>query len=200
MVDSTQPPPRPERGRFGLARLLYDMRYRRERFRQFVGILFAVAITLLGRPTREGFLAGAVLVVLGMIVRMWASGHVKKDKQLATEGPYAFVRHPLYVGNQLIGFGLCIASGLLWSFVVWIAISLLFYPQAIRQEDGKLRSLFPGQWDAWRAKTRALVPSLRPAGRVGGDWSWRQSLVQNGEPVYVVIFTLMLVHLYRQLG
>ena len=65
-----------------------------------------------------------VIAVLGILVRLWASGHVKKDKVLATTGPYAYVRHPLYVGNHLITFGFCLASGLWWSFIAWLAIAL----------------------------------------------------------------------------
>jgi len=182
----------------GLARLPHDLVHRRERFRQFVGVAFAVVVTVLGQPRMDGFLVGTALAVLGMIVRMWASGHVKKDKQLATTGPYAYVRHPLYVGNQLLGVGFCAASWLWWSLPVWIVISLLFYPPAIRQEDAKLSRLFGQAWTDWRARTRALIPRLTPYKRGGGEWSFKQSLVQNGEPVYVVIFCLMLFYLYIQ--
>jgi protein-S-isoprenylcysteine O-methyltransferase Ste14 len=193
----TPPDVRPGRWEaLGLRRLLHDLRHRPERFRQFIGVAFALVVTVLAAPVRQWFVAGIVLVVLGMLVRLWASGHVIKDKALATTGPYAFVRHPLYVGNEFIGVGFCLACGLWWSLPVWILISLLFYPPAIRQEDAKLHHLFGETWERWRARTRALIPRLTPYGSgVGGEWSFRQS-IRNGEPVYVVLFCLMLYYLY----
>ncbi len=182
-------------GGLGGRRLVSDFSRRRERFRQFVGIAFVFAITFLGHPRAEWWTPALVLAGVGMLIRIWASGFVKKDKQLATEGPYALVRHPLYVGNLLIGFGFCLASGLWWSFAAWILILVFFYPPAIRQEDEKLHALFGETWARWRASTMALVPTLPPAGPLTGRWSFRQSLIENGEPVYVVIFCALLFYL-----
>ena len=183
----------------GLSRMFYDLRRRRERQRQFVGILFVVVVTFAGRPDMRTFVPALWIVGVGMLVRLWASGHVKKDKELATEGPYALVRHPLYVGNLLIGIGFCLASGLWWSWAVWAVVLLLFYPPAIRQEDAKLRHLFGEAWDRWRAKTLALVPTWPPAGPLFTPWSARQSLIANGEPIYIVIFCLLLLWLGSRL-
>ena len=97
---------------FGLQRFLNDIRYHRERFRQFIGVCFIMLVSIAGTPKLSLFIAGSVLVILGIAARMWASGHIKKDKALATDGPYAYVRHPLYVGNLTLGFGFAAASGL----------------------------------------------------------------------------------------
>lgn len=183
---------------------LGELLRRRYRYRQAVGIAFAALIVALGTPTHALVLAGAAFAALGMAVRLWASGHVKKDTELATTGPYAHVRHPLYVGNHLIAIGLCLASGLWWSFVVWLALALFFYPAAIRREDARLSTRFPEQWKAWRAETHALFWSwtpYRPAGGGAaetGTWSFRQSLVQNGEPIYVAIIVFALAYLWAQ--
>lgn len=179
----------------GLPRLLRDLRDHRERFRQALGIAFVFVVAAAASTTQLLFFAGLPLVVLGTIIRLWASGHVKKDKELATDGPYAFVRHPLYVGNILTGLGFCIASGLWWSYPVFLLFLLLFYPPAIRQEDAKLHRLFTEQWEPWRENVRALIPRLTPyRGRGGGGgWSFYQSLRQNGEPVIAVILAGLMV-------
>ncbi len=190
----------PER-RKGLDKLLYDLVHRRQRFRQLVGALYVFLLTFAGQPTVELLAVGAVLVVLGMAVRMWASGCVKKNRVLATSGPYAFVRHPLYVGNILICAGFCIASGLWWSWPLGIVVLLLFYPPAIAYEDRKLRGLFPDQWDGWATKTPALLPRLSAWSQAkGAEWSWSQSMFKNGEPVYVAIMGACLIFLWMQLG
>ena len=186
----------------GLQRLIRDIRYNRYRYRQFVGIAFLILLTIVGKPANfpAWFIPGAVLIALGIAVRLWASGHVKKDNVLATNGPYAYVRHPLYVGNHLITFGFCLASGLWWSFPAWIFIGLVFYPQTIRHEDQLLHRLFPNDWEPWAKRTRALIPRLTPY-RQGdrGQWWFKQSLRQNGEPIIALLLILFVIFLYLRL-
>jgi len=179
---------------FGLQRFFDDIRYHRERFRQFIGIFLVILFSVAGKPEKFLFSAGLVLVILGVATRMWASGHIKKNKALATDGPYSYVRHPLYVGNLALGFGFAFASSLWWSLPLFILMVLLFYPHAIRREDEKLNRMFKEDWEQWRKKTRALIPRFTPyqPGQRGG-WSFMQSLRQNGEPV---IASFLLFWLY----
>jgi protein-S-isoprenylcysteine O-methyltransferase Ste14 len=183
----------------GLERFLQDIRHRRDRYRQFIGIMFIFLVTAAGQPFYPAFAAGSIFVFLGIAVRMWASGHIKKNRVLATDGPYAYVRHPLYVGNILLGVGFSLASGLWWSIVLFVAILWLFYPQAIRHEDEKLHRLFGEDWRNWRRNTRALIPKLRVEGGAGGDWSFYQSLRQNGEPIIALILLICLYFLHVNL-
>lgn len=189
--------------RTGLSRLVHDLKHNRRRFRQFIGIAFLIVLTIVGTPARFPygvFVAGVVLSVLGILIRLWASGHVKKDKVLATTGPYAYVRHPLYVGNHLLMVGFCMASGLWWSFIAYVVLSLYFYPQTIRSEDNLLARLFPGEWEPWAKVTRALIPRLTPyrSGQTS-EWSFSQSLRKNGEPVIALLLVLFLYILYTRL-
>ena len=179
---------------FGLERFLNDIRYHRERFRQFTGFCFVILVSVVGRPKEFLFYAGVPLILLGIAIRLWASGHVRKNKALATDGPYAYVRHPQYVGNITLGFGFALASGLWWSFPLFLGIVLLFYPPAIRQEDKNLHGAFEKEWEKWSGETRALIPRLRPYQQItGGGWSFMQSLRKNGEPI---IGLLLLFWLY----
>lgn len=188
---------RPRSDRSGFQRLLHDALHRRHRQRQAVGALFAFLVAFTSTPTTLWLQVGAAFLVLGIAVRMWASGIVKKDKVLAVSGPYAYVRHPLYVGNQLIALGLCLASGLWWSWPLYAVVYALYYPPAIRQEDKKLERLFGDQWRAWRARTWALWPRAEllgasPAKDTDGGWSFGQSLRQNGEPIYAAVLCFLL--------
>jgi len=185
----------------GFDKLLHDLKHRRYRFRQVVGITFIFVITFAGQPAAWGaaaksiFWSGVGFAVLGMLVRLWASGIVKKDKQLATTGPYGYVRHPLYVGNHLITLGFCLASGLWWSFAGWAVIALFFYPGTIAHEDEVLHRLFGKTWEDWRARTRALIPRLTPySPGSSGEWSLSQSN-HNGEPFIMTILVLCLLYL-----
>lgn len=184
----------------GLRLLLHDLRGRRERFRQFLGLVFIVLVSALGRPVPVSFAAGVGLVLLGSGIRLWASGHIKKNARLATDGPYAFVRHPLYVGNLTVLLGFALASGLWWSFVLVAAMVAMFYPPAIHTEDTKLHRLFGQEWERWRARTRALMPRLTPyRGSGGGGWSFVQSLRQNGEPLIATLLLALIGILFVKL-
>lgn len=183
----------------GFERFLYNIRNRRDRYRQFVGFMFILIVSAAGKPFGRLFAIGAVIALMGISVRMWASGHIKKNKELATDGPYAFVRHPLYVGNILLGVGYALASGLWWAFPVYILILLVFYPHAIRYEDEKLHRYFGENWENWRRNTRALIPKIPEKGASGGQWSFYQSLRQNGEPIIALIMLACLYFLYIRL-
>ncbi len=191
-------PPRPEGG---ISRLLHDIRYRPDRHRQLLGILLVIVFTIFGKPLDGALAVGVGLVIVGIWVRLWASGYVKKDKVLATGGPYAFVRHPLYVGNFLISVGFCLACGLWWSWLVMVLFWWLYYPPTIRMEDAKLHGLFGESWERWRAVTRALIPRLSPYpdGEKGG-WSFAYSLRLNGEPLIALFLIGCLFVLWRRSG
>ncbi len=167
---------------------------KRHKARQALGILLLVLIAVVSEPTLPGlYIAGAVIGSAGIVFRLWAAGYLKKDKELAQDGPYALVRHPLYVGNALIFIGYLAAGQLLWMLPVAILFAAFYYPPAIRQEDAKLRKLFGEQWDRWYAETWALLPKwpTRPLNIT--HWSFNQSLRANGEPVIAAALVLGLV-------
>ena len=183
----------------GLQKLVHDIKNRRDRYRQFIGISFLLLVTAAGKPQILPYWTGFLVAIAGIAVRLWASGHIKKDKALATDGPYMYVRHPLYVGNILLGIGFSLASGLWWSFPLFVGILIVFYPQAIKKEDEKLHQLFTEEWENWRLHTRALIPRLKAGGNPGGSWSFYQSLRQNGEPIIALILLACLYYLYLKL-
>jgi protein-S-isoprenylcysteine O-methyltransferase Ste14 len=133
------------------------------------------------------------LVVIGMLVRLYASGFVMKNKELATHGPYALVRHPLYTGNIVSIVGFAIAGATLWGLPLALAFFWFYYPPAIEYEDRKLRRLFGQQWEQWAGVTPALVPRFANAGRIrGGSWSFAKSMRQNGEGIIAVLIVVCL--------
>ncbi len=180
----------------GIAKLVLRLRYH-ESSRQWFAVLFVLLVSLLGHTTPLLFVVGTTIAAFGAAIRLWASGHVKKNRVLATDGPYAYVRHPLYVGNILLLAGFSVASGLWWSYLLMAFLLWFYYPPAISYEDNKLRNLFGEQWEAWSRDIHALIPSFRNrAGSTSSEWSFKQSLMQNGEPVIVAYLIGCLYLLY----
>lgn len=172
-----------------------------EASRQWFAVLFVLLVSWLGQPTIDMLYAGLVFIVIGEAIRMWASGHVKKNKILATDGPYTYVRHPLYVGNILVVAGFSLASGLWWSPILMLALLFFYYPAAISYEDSKLKNHFGEQWEIWSSNTKALIPMFRNrTGTTSSQWSLKQSLMQNGEPVIVAYLIWCFYLLSTKLG
>jgi len=183
----------------GLPRIVREMRYH-EASRQVLGFLLSIWFAVVAEPVPWALYLTSVIVVIGVAVRMWASGFILKNEQLATNGPYALVRHPLYSGNILIVYAFAGASGLWWTFVVATAFLLFYYPTAIEYEDRKLHKIFGDAWQAFAKNTPALLPAFgRRERELGGHWSFKTSMSRNLEPVIAVFLLALFVYIYTRL-
>ncbi len=75
-------------------------------------------------------------------MRVWAAGHLEKGREVTTSGPYAFTRHPLYVGSSIIGIGLAIACAQPVVAVLVLAYLAITLTAAIRTEEAHLTEKF----------------------------------------------------------
>ncbi|HEX6998825.1 MAG TPA: isoprenylcysteine carboxylmethyltransferase family protein [Gammaproteobacteria bacterium] len=167
----------------GIAAVIRELRYH-EASRQILAVVLIALYAAVAAPQRVSAFAGLVVAVVGEAIRLYASGFVMKNVELATNGPYAFVRHPLYTGNILLVTGFALASSRWWALPLALLFFWFYYPPAIEYEDRKLRRIFGAQWEEWAARTPALVPALRGARSArGGSWSLAKSQRQNGELV-----------------
>lgn len=143
-----------------------------------VGLLVASHLAQ-SRASDAWIAAGLTLAVFGQAVRMWAAGHIRKNRALATDGPYCFTRNPLYLGSFLIGSGYSFLSGWWPSFVIIVLGFFLIYVPTIRHEEGQLRALFESDYAEYCRRVPMFFPRLKllPA---SGDFSWRQ-LADNRE-------------------
>lgn len=126
------------------------------RIRVPLGFAFAVLYVWLARPTWRFLGLGSVLILLGLIIRALASGHVQKNEALATTGPYAYTRNPLYLGSLLIGLGFALAARSWWVGGVLVVMFLAIYLPVIRGEEQFLREKFPDFEDYARQVPRML--------------------------------------------
>ena len=170
----------------GLPRLLRELRYH-EASRQTLALVLVVLYAATAAPYPLLVALGVPSALLGALVRFYASGFIVKNQELATDGPYRFVRHPLYTGNVLLVVGSAIAGSRWWGLPLAAVFFWFYYPPAIEYEDRKLKRLFGAAWEQWAAGTPALVPRLRAARQAARiRWSFATSLRRNGELVFVV--------------
>jgi protein-S-isoprenylcysteine O-methyltransferase Ste14 len=132
------------------------------------GFLLVAAFAWFSQPGERSLLAGLPVSAAGLALRAWAAGHLEKNRQLATGGPYAWVRNPLYIGTLLVAAGLVIASRRPGLAALFTAVFLLIYLPVIQLEEEHLRKLFP-EYAGYARRVRALLPS-RPAAAGGAPF------------------------------
>ena len=119
------------------------------------------------RTPRPAAVAWSLALVLpGLWLRAYASGYVKKNRELTTTGPYAHTRNPLYLGSMLMAAGFALA---LLSWAVALALVIMFvviYIPTIASEERFLRATFPEFADYSRRVPR-LIPRLKPSSPSG---------------------------------
>jgi protein-S-isoprenylcysteine O-methyltransferase Ste14 len=112
-------------------------------------------------PTWQAILIGGALIVVGLGIRAAASGHIRKNAALATSGPYAYTRNPLYLGSIVISAGFIVAARNIWLGLAAAAVFAIIYLPVIRAEENYLRSAFP-EYAEYAAQVPRLFPRPTP--------------------------------------
>lgn len=150
------------------------------RWRVRAGYFVAILYWLLASPAPRAIICGAILAALGLGIRAAAAGYLRKDRELATSGPYAWTRNPLYFGSAFMAAGFIVAGH------SWIAGALVgvyfgvFYCAVMRTEERDLRARFGAAFEDYAARVPLFFPwpaSQRSPGSApapSGKFSWRQ--------------------------
>ena len=160
--------------------------------------LLLLALSLVFRRNDGGWAAygvGVGFVVLGEIVRFWSAGYIAKDAVIATGGPYAHVRNPLYFGSLLLAVGYGLVSGLgVWGELFTVALFLVFHLAAILYEEKFLTQKFGQPYLEYVKRVPRLLPSPWPRTTGTGSFTWAQSLKNREQTsaLFALIFVLLL--------
>lgn len=116
---------------------------------------------------------GELLFFAGLLVRAWAAGTLTKCEQIVKQGPYQFVRNPLYLGSflMMLGFSVLIRDWLAF----WIVLGplLAMYLNKVRQEERYLARIHPVEWPAYMQSTPRFFPEFNGWPSLAG-FSFRQ--------------------------
>ena len=146
------------------------------RWRVRAGYPVTVVFFLLARPGAIAVACGAVIATAGLLLRGAAAGHLYKHQGLATSGPYAYTRNPLYFGSALLAAGLLVA-GRSWPAAILVtAYFLAFYPGVMKREEGELLAHYSRPFEEYAASVPLFFPVWRSATASRGlmHFSWAQ--------------------------
>lgn len=133
-----------------------------QRWRVPLGFLSAGLFVLLARPRPITLALGAAISIVGLGLRGWAAGHIRKNDALAISGPYAYTRNPLYLGSFLLGLGFTVAA-YRWELALVFALLFLgIYFPVMRVESATLESLFGDGFRQYAREVPLFVPRLTP--------------------------------------
>jgi protein-S-isoprenylcysteine O-methyltransferase Ste14 len=138
------------------------------RIRVPLGFVFAVLYFWLARPTWRFIALGAIVIAPGLLIRALASGYVRKNETLATAGPYAYTRNPLYLGSSLMGIGFALAARSWWVGIALILMFFAIYLPVIRDEEAFLRGKFP-EFDEYARRVPRMLPRFSPHSSIEKD-------------------------------
>jgi protein-S-isoprenylcysteine O-methyltransferase Ste14 len=133
-----------------------------QRWRVPLGFMCGALFFLLAHPRARTLAFGGVIALVGLLLRAWAAGHIRKNSALAMSGPYAYTRNPLYLGSFLLGLGFTVAAG---QWILAVAFATLFasiYVPVMRVEAKTLAALFGEEYERYARAVPLFVPHPFP--------------------------------------
>jgi protein-S-isoprenylcysteine O-methyltransferase Ste14 len=159
------------------------------KYRSYTPLPFLIPLFLFGRPTILSMIIGFIISLAGEILRFWgvayAGGETRTTKvgasNLVTQGPFAYMRNPLYAGNILIYFGISIMANSLFPYLQIIGLFYFYlqYNYIIKEEEEFLLNKFKEKYEEYRSSVNSLIPQLTPF-----DPSRQSKLKKNLEAAY----------------
>jgi hypothetical protein len=152
------------------------------RWRVRLGYPVAVIYWLLATPSPRWILVGGSIVLIGLLVGASAAGYLRKSEELATSGPYARTRNPLYFGSSLLAAGFAIAGASWWAAGVVMVYFAVFYYAVMRNEEQELRERYGSAFEEYAARVPLFFPrpfdsrsgTGAPDGPPAKEFSWTQ--------------------------
>lgn len=131
-----------------------------QKFRVPLGFLFGAVFLVFANPTPVFLTIGSAIALVGLLIRGWSSGHIRKNTDLAMSGPYSYTRNPLYLGSFLLGAGFMVASAVWWLGLLFVLLYLGIYFPVMSVETDELASIFDDEYKEYAKQVPLFFPRL----------------------------------------
>jgi protein-S-isoprenylcysteine O-methyltransferase Ste14 len=159
--------------------ILDPLRFQFKKLRILLAWTGSIILVFNAHFTHQSYCWGVALVLLGELVRILASGFLeRKGTKLATAGPFAYVRNPLYVGNFLLGLGVVVMSGSWINVVIFIIGFCFLYGGTVQKEEARLLQEFGEPYADYLKEVPRFFPRLTPYSKKS-DGTFQLSLIMK---------------------
>ncbi len=162
---------------------------------------FGVFVAIFANSDDRSIISGIWFIIIGLLLRVWANGYAIKLQKLTTSGPYALMRHPLYLGTILITVGGIIMLRTYYLGALLLFIMAVVYSKTIKKEEEMLEGKFKDSYLTYKKKVPAIIPTIVPY-RGGEKWAFSiKRLIRSKEYklFFWVIIIVIAFHLKEEL-
>lgn len=171
----------------------------KKRFRRWSKLRFAIIypfgifVILFSNSDDKSIIQSIGFVIAGLLIRLWANSYAIKLDKLTTSGPYAYIRHPLYLGTTLLFIGFVMMLKAYYIGILFIIIMVGVYYRTIKKEEAMLEEKFKDEFIRYKKKVSAMLPTIFPY-REGEKWPFSfRRLIKSQEYktfLWVIIFMI----------
>ncbi len=154
------------------------------RRRTFLGLVAAFVLVLFAEPVPALLYAGAGLMAAAHLLRLICAGYLNKDASLATAGPFAYCRNPLYVGNFMVVVAFALMSGQLIALPIMLLFWVLTHAPTVACEEELLCEKFGEEFEEYRRRVPRWF-GCRKCITGEGRFEWSRVL-ENGEHLNIL--------------
>lgn len=160
-------------------------------------------------------LACLAVCFFGLFIRTITVGYTPKNtsgrntaagqvaEQVNTKGIYSTVRHPLYVGNFFMWFGISLITQAVWFNIAFILAYWVYYERIMYAEEAFLRGKFGDEYLKWAEKVPAFIPSFKNHVKTDLHFSVKKVLrsEKNGlVAIFVLFYVFVVIQMFLEQG
>ncbi len=188
------------------------------KWRSFTQLPWIIVVLIFLKPYYPSFslqlepfltIAGIIITLFGEILRIWThlyasegtsgrENYLRADS-LNREGPYGFVRNPLYLGNFHIVGGLLIVFSNIIAFLIGIAFLIFQYSFIVLAEENYLKDKFGKEWLDYKNSTPKFFPRIKNLKTVGSNRknSLSRIIFKETDTIFNILTMLFLILLLK---
>ena len=167
--------------------------------RVFISAIISAIFFYLSQPILSSILSGLIFVILGEVIRTWSSGNIRKNRELATDGPYAYTRNPLYLGSFFIGLGFVVICNSFSVGLIFLITFSLIYWGVITTEEEDLAETFGVEFVQYTERVPRFFPRASRVPYGSGEFDWKLVLRHREYHTWMGILAAMIILIIKML-
>lgn len=159
-------------------------------------IVLGLVAALLLSIDPHWFWPGLVVSLAGMVLQLWVFGCIRTREVLAVNGPYMFVRNPMYIARFLLILGLVLMTGIPWLLLVYVPVYYFYMTNRVEREEPVLHEAFGGEYLSYCKHVPRFLPRLKPYSQ-GRFWYFSMENFQRQHgAMNLLVFVVLYIACY----